>query len=345
MLRLALITQGEPTRLTGGYLYHLRLAELAPRFGARIEFECFPDWRFPFPMLKADDILTRAANYDAILLDSIAAAYLWHRPLPRPTVAILHQPPGGIDHGWWRTRLQAWMDRRTYQRCARLLVASADLLGVVPSAKVAAPGCDVAAGASAPETSAANPDLRQGRKAAFLCVGNWVERKDILSLLEAFAPLQHLATLHLVGDEKAEPAYGGMVERHLQGLQGVQRHGKKSRAEVAKLYRAADAFVLPSRREPYGTVYGEAMAAGLPVVGWNAGNLPNLATHEKEGLIVPTGDVTQLTAAMRRLAEHPELREQLGRAARRKAQQFPTWEETTRLILETVREALQTGAR
>ena len=49
------------------------------------------------------------------------------------------------------------------------------------------------------------------------------------------------------------------------------------------LYRSADVFVLPSYREPYGTVYGEAMAAGLPVVGWRAGNLPNLARARPRG--------------------------------------------------------------
>jgi len=49
--------------------------------------------------------------------------------------------------------------------------------------------------------------------------------------------------------------------------------------------------VLPSLKEPYGTVYGEAMAFGLPVVGWRAGNLPYLAEDEQEGLILAPGDV------------------------------------------------------
>jgi glycosyltransferase involved in cell wall biosynthesis len=54
-------------------------------------------------------------------------------------------------------------------------------------------------------------------------------------------------------------------------------HGPLPVAQVAAYYAAADAFVLASSREPYGTVYGEAMAAGLPVVGYAAGNLPHLA--------------------------------------------------------------------
>jgi hypothetical protein len=45
-------------------------------------------------------------------------------------------------------------------------------------------------------------------------------------------------------------------------------------------------LALPSLREPYGTVYGEAMAAGLPADGWGAGNLPRLAGDGVE-LAVP----------------------------------------------------------
>jgi glycosyltransferase involved in cell wall biosynthesis len=44
-------------------------------------------------------------------------------------------------------------------------------------------------------------------------------------------------------------------------------HGPVPAEQVAVLYREADVFVLPSLREPFGTVWGEAMAAGLPVVG------------------------------------------------------------------------------
>ena len=55
---------------------------------------------------------------------------------------------------------------------------------------------------------------------------------------------------------------------------------------MAACYTAADAFVLASSREPYGTVYGEAMAAGLPVVGYAAGNLPHPARHGEEGEMV-----------------------------------------------------------
>jgi len=66
--------------------------------------------------------------------------------------------------------------------------------------------------------------------------------------------------------------------------------------------------VLPSWREPYGTVYGEALAAGLPVVGWRAGNLPHLVSDGVEGVVLDPGDIPTLAAALDRLATGYRLR-------------------------------------
>lgn len=348
---VALVTLGDSARLTGGYLYHRRMADLAPRFDASIEFVSFPERPFPLAVAEARAVLARVlqARAQVLLLDSIAAAFLgpWlalNRP-PVPLVGMLHQPPGGIDHGPPRSTVQAALDRLAWQRARRLLVASdalaADLIAAgIPAAKlqVIPPGRDVAAAAGPPPG-----DLRHGRRAALLCVGNWVERKGILSLLDAFALLPaETATLHLAGDERAEPRYGERVRRRLAqpDLAGrVVPHGPLPTSAVAALYAAADVFVLPSLKEPYGTVIGEAMAFGLPVVGWRAGNLPYLAEDEKEGLIVPPGDTRALAAALLRLAGDEPLRRRLGAAARRRAATRPAWEDSARMLFGVLRDA------
>jgi glycosyltransferase involved in cell wall biosynthesis len=164
-------------------------------------------------------------------------------------------------------------------------------------------------------------------------VGNWVERKGTIELLDALARLPpELAVLHLVGRTDIEPSYAARVRDRLArpDLDGrVVVHGPLPRDQVAMMYRAADVFVLASYREPYGTVYGEAMAAGLPVVGWDAGNLPNLADHGREGLVVPPGDVAGLAAALARLSADDALRQRMAGAARKRAERdLPTWEDT-----------------
>jgi glycosyltransferase involved in cell wall biosynthesis len=346
------VTLGDPDTMTGGYLYHRRIADRAPAHGARVDFLSFPCWRFPLPALAGPAVLRAVARRrpDALLIDSIAAAFLgpWLRPrrLP-PLLAILHQPPGGIDHGPGRRRVQSLLDRRTYRAIARMLVASEDLADTLRRAgvgdgklTVVAPGRDPADEPVAPAT-----DLRAGRRTAVLSVGNWVERKGLLALLEAFARLPaDAATLHLVGSTDTEPGYAARVTARLAApdLAGrVLVHGLVTPAQVAGYYRAADVFALASLREPYGTVYGEAMAAGLPVVGWAAGNLPHLARHGVEGLAVPPGDQEALAAALRTLTLDDAARRRMATAAAIRGAGFPTWDDTARTLFAEVRAVLK----
>jgi glycosyltransferase involved in cell wall biosynthesis len=348
MLQVSLVTLGDPGTMTGGYLYHQRIASAASRHDANVRFVSFPDRRFPLPAKYAARVMREAEAGDVCLLDSICAAYAAPRLLAAapaiPLVAILHQPPGGIDHAPARAWVQRRLDLFTYGRCAALLLASAALRDDLPErctrgrrVVVVPPGTD----AGAPNARGAH-NLRAGRKAAVLCVGNWVERKDILALLDAFAALPPTAaTLHLVGDPWAAPAYGRRVWARLAELGLLERavvHGAVSEPRLAELYRGADLFVLPSLREPYGTVYGEAMAAGLPVVGWRAGNLPHLATDGVEGAMLPAGDVRGLSAALLRLCEDGDLRRHMASAARRRARSFPTWEQTAADLFTTLAE-------
>jgi glycosyltransferase involved in cell wall biosynthesis len=350
ILTVSLVTLGDPGRLTGGYRYHRRMAELAPACGAAVEFVSFPDRPFPLPALAGPAVLGQATG-DVVVLDSIAAAFLspWLGRRPLALVGSLHQPPGGIDHGPARRALQAPLDRRAWRR-ARLLVVASQALGDELAAqgfpperlRVVPPGRDMPAPADQ-----APLELRQGRRASVLCVGNWVERKGLLELLEAIARLpDELATLHLAGDDRADPAYGDRVRARLArpDLAGrVVVHGPVPAERVAALYRDADVFALPSLREPFGTVWGEAMAAGLPVVGWRAGNLPHLATDGQEGLLADPGDVDGLSRALGRLATDEDLRRRLAGAAARRAAARPTWAESAERFFAALREAVPAG--
>jgi glycosyltransferase involved in cell wall biosynthesis len=357
LLRVSLVTLGDPRTMTGGYLYHWRIAERAASHGARVRFVSLPALPFPLPALAVPAVLREISRQapDVVLLDSIAAAFLgpWpHGQRARPPlVGILHQPPGGIDHGRVRTRVQAILDRRAYRPAARLLVASADLAATLRAGglpedllRIVPPGCDPAAQPVRPRG-----DLRSGRRAAVLSVGNWVSRKGLLDLLEAVAALPADAvTLHLVGDTGAEPGYAARVRARLgqPDLAGrVVVHGPRAAAEVAGLYRASDVFALASVREPYGTVYAEAMAAGLPVVGWAAGNLPHLARHGVEGMAVPPGDRPGLAAALRRLAYDEPLRRRMAAAAAERAADFPTWDDTAGMVFAELRDVVADAGR
>jgi glycosyltransferase involved in cell wall biosynthesis len=349
ILAISLVTVGDPDTLTGGYLYHRRLAELAPLHNARINFVSLPASPFPLPLLEWKSALRciQATAPQVVVIDSIAAAYAapWLESLRVPVVGMLHQPPGGIDHGTLRTRVQALLDRAAHRRSDCLLVASHSLADIIASEGFDAPVVVVPPGRDpSPPIEELSLDLHRGARTAFLCVANWVKRKGLIELLEAFSRLAcGGGCLHLAGDRAIEPRYSDGVAARLAhpDLAGrVIVHGRVSRERIAALYHAADVFVLASFKEPYGTVYGEAMASGLPVVGWRAGNLPYLATDGVHGLIVPPGDVQALGAALDRLSRDAALRRTMGKAARARAESFPTWKRSAEMFFGALRAAL-----
>ena len=119
-LTVSLVTLGDPSTLTGGYLYHQRVASFAPRHGARVQFVSVPPWPFPLGVLAGPAVLREVKRQrpDVLLMDSIAAAFLvpWLSFLrPRvPVVGIAHQPPGGttrsLAHG--TPEAASWSARR-----------------------------------------------------------------------------------------------------------------------------------------------------------------------------------------------------------------------------------------
>jgi glycosyltransferase involved in cell wall biosynthesis len=327
VLVVSLVTRGSPMQVTGGHLYHRRMAEAAGSRGAAIEFVSASGLRNPFREARG-----------VVLVDSLAAWSVapWLLAGRRhPIAAILHQPPGGVGQGAIRTALQRPLDQALYRRCDLLIAASTalghDLVDRYghPADRVCVvePGCDMPADQHVDQD--ATCDLRLGRRIGLLCVGNWLPNKGVLELLEAVAalPADHL-TLHLAGRADVDPDYTARVRARLRAPDLADRvvvHGAITRHEVARLYSGADVFVLPSYAETYGTVFAEALAAGLPTVGWRSGNLPNLIEDGSEGCLIDPGDVGGLSEALLRLATDDEWRQALGSAALRRGERLPTW--------------------
>lgn len=85
-------------------------------------------------------------------------------------------------------------------------------------------------------------------------------------------------------------------------------------------YKEADVFVLPSmtvnnEKEGIPGTLIEAMASGLPVISTRHAGIPEVVTHEKNGLLVEEGDVQALAISLARLASDVPLRERLGLSA------------------------------
>ena len=85
--------------------------------------------------------------------------------------------------------------------------------------------------------------------------------------------------------------------------------------EMRAFYQSLHVYVCASRSEGTPNPCLEAAACGLPIVTTPVGNMPELIRDGENGLFV-VRDVDDIAAKLRRLRDDPELREQMGRAAR-----------------------------
>ena len=63
---------------------------------------------------------------------------------------------------------------------------------------------------------------------------------------------------------------------------------------IADIYRSADVFVLPSLSENLPNTIMEAMACGVPSVGFKVGGIPEMIDHRKNGYVAGYRDAADL---------------------------------------------------
>lgn len=89
--------------------------------------------------------------------------------------------------------------------------------------------------------------------------------------------------------------------------------------DVAGLLSLADIFLLPSENESFGLSALEAMSCEVPVIGTNAGGLPEVVEHGHTGWLAEVGDVKSMAERGKQLLSDKHLRRKMGQNARRAA--------------------------
>lgn len=106
--------------------------------------------------------------------------------------------------------------------------------------------------------------------------------------------------------------------------------GQMSGDDLSSAFASADAFVMPSDSETLGFVVLESMASGVPVVGANAGGIPNLIKDGVDGYLVEPGDIDGYVDRLEKLRDQ-KLRTEMGKAARKEAERW-SWEAATSVL-------------
>lgn len=154
------------------------------------------------------------------------------------------------------------------------------------------------------------------------CVANLRPVKNHIMLLKGITPLfkeNHNLKLLLVGSGDAQKEVTNYINLHnLQDyifLLGV-------RNDIPEILAISDIFVLTSLWEGMPGSIMEAMAAGLPVVATDVGDVKELVEDGKTGFLVEVGDVNALTEYIKRLVEDKGLRERIGGEGSRKINDY-----------------------
>jgi glycosyltransferase involved in cell wall biosynthesis len=270
-------------------------------------------------LARRSDVLYATATYGAAAAAATAAR--------RPLVAKLVSDPAyerARRYGLFGGSLEEFQDASgravSMLRRARTAALRRAWRIVVPSAYLAriAAGWGVEPGRLevVPNPAPAPADLADApvEPGLFVFAGRLTAQKNLGTALAAVARVP-AARLALVGDGPEREA----LERaaHAKGLNGrVEFHGAQPRSTVLRTLAGAYAAVLPSAWENLPHAAVEALAAGTPVVATAVGGVPEVVRDGVNGLLVPSGSVDALAAALARLVDEPGLRDRLAAGAR-----------------------------
>jgi colanic acid/amylovoran biosynthesis glycosyltransferase len=189
-----------------------------------------------------------------------------------------------------------------------------------------------------PRPFRANPSPFQ-----IVCVGRLAPVKGQHLLVEAMERLVKSGRnirLRLAGDGPDRAA----LQQDVRG-RGLENHilfeGNLNQDKLRELYRESDALVLASFAEGLPVVLMEAMAMEIPCVAPWVNGIPEIITHETDGLMVPPGDAAALAGAIGRLMDDAVFRQALGQKARSKVLEKFTLQLNTEHLADIFRRRLK----
>ena len=191
----------------------------------------------------------------------------------------------------------------------------------IPAAECSAIG----AGASVVPTRAVDTSLARYARRNIVFVGVEWERKGGPELVAAFKALRARmpeATLKIIG-----------CAPELDDTDGIEILGRRPLSELEDHFHDASCFCMPSRLEPFGVVFVEAMQFALPVVSTDVSDIGAIVRQGETGLVTPPGDIAALSDALYDTLENAERCQAMGLKALERAKCF-TWQAVARQIAE-----------
>jgi glycosyltransferase involved in cell wall biosynthesis len=173
-------------------------------------------------------------------------------------------------------------------------------------------------------------------------MGAVTDDKGAVHLIRAMQRLWHngsKASLVIAGQTVAPSTFERVYDRlPATDRLRIRRLGPVGGQLKRDMLAATDLFVLPSRVDSFGIVYLEAWAYGVPVIGCQAGGVPEVIEEGHDGLLVPFGDDASLAAAIEVLLADADRRRTMGEQGRAKVEACYTWDQIYHKLLATYEE-------
>jgi len=269
-----------------------------------------------------------------------AAAFLSRR-LGIPFVVTIH----GLDvfNRCFQTGFAArWRGETSlgvYERARKVICISEKVRQSLTDGMDAAFAAEVVYNGTDPDRFAPGP--APNGSPILLIVGNLLAGKGHELVLRAFDRLKDShpgLQCQIIGEGADRNRFADLTrELHIGGR--VHFLGRRSRAEVAEAMRNCTVFVLPSRYEGLGCVYLEAMACGKPAIACRGQGIDEIIHHGSNGWLIPVDGLEELVQGLQVLLGNPQLRSQIGEAARQTILDNLTLSHQARKLLRTYKEA------
>jgi phosphatidylinositol alpha-mannosyltransferase len=189
-------------------------------------------------------------------------------------------------------------------------------------------------------------EYRDG-KINIVFVGRMEKRKGLHYLLGAYNKLKKVndnIRLIVVGSGKTlRKAYETYVRK--ENLQDVVFIGEVAFNDLPRWYQTADIFCSPATgEESFGMVLLEAMALGKPIVASANEGYSTVVTNGNEGIMVTPKSVDELEAALKKLIDDGDLRQQMGQAGLETVKQYD-WPVVAQRILAYYDECIKQNGK
>ena len=262
--------------------------------------------------------------------------------------------------------VSTWVERTAYQNADGVIAVSRsmaedvqELYGVPPAkVRVIYNGIDVSR-----YKPTVNPEVLRHYGIApdrpyVLFVGRITHQKGILHLLKAMEYFREGVQVVLCAADPDTPELGKATAARIDALRA--QTGRQivwistfvPQDQIIPLYSHAALFICPSIYEPFGIINLEAMACGTPVVASAVGGIKEVVLPGETGLLVPLEAACpedhkaraaqkfarDLAAAVNRLLDDPETRQEMGIKARQRVLDEFSWTSIAKQTLEFYRE-------